>query len=92
MPTLALYGTDLYYEDDGAGAPVLLVHGMGLDARMWIDQVEALDSECRMIRPDLRGFGRSPRDPSIPYSHAGDLVALLDHKGSPFVYAMSTAM
>jgi 3-oxoadipate enol-lactonase len=56
MPTLALDGTDLYYEDDGAGAPVLLVHGMGLDARMWIDQVEALDSECRMIRPDLRGF------------------------------------
>jgi hypothetical protein len=26
MPTLALDGTDLYYEDDGAGAPVLLMH------------------------------------------------------------------
>ena len=92
MPTLALDGTDLYYEDDGAGAPVLLVHGMGLDARMWIDQVEALDSECRMIRPDLRGFGRSPRDPLIPYSHADDLVALLDHLGIDEVVLVGLSM
>lgn len=92
MATLALDGTDLYYEDDGTGTPVLLVHGMGLDARMWIDQVEALGSECRMIRPDLRGFGRSPRDRSIPYSHAADLVALLDHLGIHEVVLVGLSM
>jgi 3-oxoadipate enol-lactonase len=92
MPTLALDGTDLYYEDDGAGVPVLLVHGMGLDARMWADQVEALDSDCRLIRPDLRGFGRSPRDPLIPYSHTDDLVALLDHLGIDEVVLVGLSM
>jgi 3-oxoadipate enol-lactonase len=92
MPTLTLDGTDLYYEDDGAGVPVLLVHGMGLDSRMWIDQVEALGSECRMIRPDLRGFGRSPRDPLIPYSHTDDLVALLDYVGIDDVVLVGLSM
>src|SRR6185437_6388211 len=35
-----------------------------------------------VVRYDCRGFGASgPLDPGVPYTHAGDLVALLDHLG-----------
>ena len=77
---LALPGARLAYEVTGAGAPVLLVHGFGLDMRMWDPQVEYLAGRFRVVRYDCRGFGASgPFDPACGYTHAGDLLALLDH-------------
>jgi pimeloyl-ACP methyl ester carboxylesterase len=79
MPTLQLSGTDLAYDVTGAGPAVVLVHGLTLDRRMWDDQVDALSDVATVIRYDVRGFGRSRREPEVPYTHADDLVALLDH-------------
>ena len=77
---LALPGARLAYEVTGAGAPVLLVHGFGLDMRMWDPQVEHLAGRFQVVRYDCRGFGASgPFDPAHGYTHAGDLLALLDH-------------
>jgi len=81
MATLSLPGTDLYYEVAGTGVPVMLIHGMGLDGRMWDDQVTALSDIAELARPDVRGFGRSSRDSGVPYSHAADVWALADHLG-----------
>jgi pimeloyl-ACP methyl ester carboxylesterase len=76
---VALPGADLYYEDVGLGLPVVLVHGLGLDTRMWDDQTDALAGVARVIRYDARGFGRSSRhDDETPYTHGEDLWALLD--------------
>jgi pimeloyl-ACP methyl ester carboxylesterase len=76
---MALAGADLYYEDAGRGVPVVLVHGLALDTRMWDDQVEVLAQEARVIRYDARGFGRSPRhDDETPYTHGTDLWEVLD--------------
>src|SRR5438876_2958689 len=43
----------------GAGVPLLLVHGYPLDHSMWQAQIDALLDICRVIAPDLRGFGGS---------------------------------
>lgn len=72
-------GGELYYEAEGDGVPVVLVHGLALDARMWDDQVPALKDIARVVRYDVRGFGRSTRDADTSYSHADDLWRLLDH-------------
>jgi len=73
-------GAGLAYEVTGDGPAVVLVHGFGLDMRMWDPQVEYLAARFRVVRYDCRGFGASgPFDPAVPYTHAGDLVALLDH-------------
>jgi 3-oxoadipate enol-lactonase len=78
--TLPLPGARLAYEVTGDGPAVVLVHGFGLDMRMWDPQVEHLAARFRVVRYDCRGFGSSgPFDPAVPYAHAGDLVALLDH-------------
>ena len=75
-------GARLAYEVTGEGPAVLLVHGFGLDMRMWDVQVHQLAARFRVARYDCRGFGASgPFDPAAAYTHAGDLMALLDHLG-----------
>lgn len=79
VAVLRVPGGELYYEAEGNGVPVVLVHGLALDARMWDDQVPALRDVARVVRYDVRGFGRSTRDGDTAYSHADDLWRLLDH-------------
>ncbi len=75
---LDLNGTHLYVEEAGAGLAVVFLHGFALDARMWDDQFRPLAQHFRVIRYDLRGFGRSAVPSDQPYSHVEDLRALLD--------------
>jgi len=75
-------GTRIYYEMAGSGHPLVLVHGFTLDTRMWDDQFGEFVDHYRVIRYDMRGFGRS----KVPvfgegYRHSDDLKALLDHLG-----------
>src|ERR671932_363182 len=67
----------LYYEVAGAGPAVVFVHGFTLDARMWDDQWTVFGERYRVVRYDLRGFGRSEAEP-VPYSDLDDLLALLN--------------
>lgn len=71
----------LFAEQFGSGIPLTLLHGYPLDHSIWMEIVPLLESETRLILPDLRGFGRSPA-PSGEYSMramADDLVGLLDY-------------
>lgn len=71
---------DLYYEDQGSGAPVVLLAGWPFDARSWEFQLHPLlEAGHRVISYDRRGFGRSSR-PIEGYDFdtlAGDLDTLL---------------
>jgi 3-oxoadipate enol-lactonase len=79
---LPVPGARLAYEVTGDGPAVVLVHGFGLDMRMWDPQAANLAPRSRVLRYDCRGFGASgPFDPATPYTHAGDLLAVLDHCG-----------
>jgi pimeloyl-ACP methyl ester carboxylesterase len=49
----------LYYEEAGNGHPLLLIHGGLVHSDMWDDQFEAFAQHFRVIRFDLRGFGKS---------------------------------
>lgn len=71
-----LDGARLWYERDGEGSPVVLVHGGLWDSRMWDDQFAALAERCLAVRYDLRGYGRSDR-PTAEYSHSDDLAGLM---------------
>ena len=56
-----------------------LVHGFGLDHRVWEPQMPALRQRSRVLRHDERGFGSSTTPTARPYSHADDWAALLGH-------------
>jgi len=49
----------LFYQDEGRGAPVMLIHGVGADGSSWDAIAAALSGEFRILRLDLRGHGRS---------------------------------
>jgi 3-oxoadipate enol-lactonase len=83
VPTAALDGLDLHYEERGSGPPLLLVPGIPAVAGDWAPLAERLSVSRRAIAYDNRGGGRSTVTPG-PYttaSLAADAVALLDHLG-----------
>lgn len=71
---------DLYYEDHGAGRPVVLIHGWPLSSKSWEKQVPALiDAGYRVVAYDRRGFGNSAK-PAFGYDYdtlAEDLHKLM---------------
>jgi len=85
MPTISVdtensTPVELYYEDHGAGDPVVLIHGWPLSGRSWEKQVPALiGAGYRVITYDRRGFGESSK-PWTGYDYdtlARDLDRLL---------------
>jgi pimeloyl-ACP methyl ester carboxylesterase len=70
----------LHARVSGSGRPVVLLHAFPLSSAMWLAQREALAPTCRVVTPDLRGFGGSPLgndEPSLDAA-ADDVAALLD--------------
>ena len=72
---------DLYYEDQGSGQPVVLIHGYPLNGASWEKQTVALlQAGYRVITYDRRGFGASSK-PAGGYEYdtfAADLATILD--------------
>jgi len=82
MPTANLEDVDLYYEDAGAGEPVLLVSPSWWPAATWnVAVVPALSQRYRSIIFDCRGTGRSskPKEGYTVEQFAQDGIALLSH-------------
>ncbi len=89
---------DIYYEDFGAGQPIVLIHGFPLSGHSWEKQVAVLlEAGYRVITYDRRGFGNSSQ-PSFGYDYdtfAADLNRLmteLDLRDTVLVgFSMGTA-
>ncbi len=98
MPFALSSGFKIYYEVEGAGPPLVLLHGSGMDGASWrhFGYVSRLKASYQVILIDARGHGRSdkPHDP-VRYSlrnRAEDVVAVLDAlkigKSAAFGYSM----
>lgn len=81
-------GVELAYTDHGPadGEPVLMIHGFPDTARLWRNQIPALvEAGYRVIAPDIRGYGKSDKPPSVDdYAIgvvAGDMIEVLDDAG-----------
>lgn len=68
------------YDDIGAGAPIIFLHGFPFNKSMWESQYHSLKQSFRVIAPDIRGFGYS-KDDSSELSielFADDMIALME--------------
>lgn len=79
-PAVVAGAGETYFEVAGSGPAIVLVHGGFGDRRMWDDHFEALAKDYRVVRYDLRGFGRTPASRAV-YSPVDDLRRLLDELG-----------
>ncbi|AEV84523.1 putative hydrolase [Actinoplanes sp. SE50] len=70
----------LWAERVGTGSPVVLLHGAGMDSRLWERIVPELARYHDVVRYDARGLGRST-PPNKPFNDVDDLRAVLDYFG-----------
>lgn len=81
LPEVLANGVSLYYEEHGAGEPIVGVHGGGSSAAMWVEAAPELAKHGRTILYNRRGSFRSER--TEPYAtnvheQADDAAALID--------------
>jgi len=86
MPRVEANGLGFEVGDEGAGTPVVLLHGFPDTSALWRHQVAALTGAgFRTIAPDMRGRGRSDRpadvaDYALP-KMVGDVTGIMDALG-----------
>ena len=78
MPTLLARHTELAYTDEGAGPPVILVHGSASTRGQWRAAVLDLSPRFRVLAPDLHGYGATPLPPAPESLTFDDEVELVD--------------
>jgi len=59
-------GSPMHYVEEGAGDPILFLHGQPTSSYLWRNIIPHLSSLGRCIAPDLIGFGKSDK-PDIEY-------------------------
>src|SRR5512141_819166 len=70
---------ELKFEEAGRGFPLILLHGFPHNRSLWAGQLFGLSDRCRVIAPDLRGFGESPGEPPWSMeSYADDIAELME--------------
>jgi 3-oxoadipate enol-lactonase len=104
MPVLKRIGQpDLYYEQDDYTDPwrdapfIVLQHGFARSSKFWFQWVPYLSRLYKVIRPDLRGFGRSSKNFDLNtgiavQAYLDDLEAILDHAGAASAHYCGESM
>ncbi len=87
MPSFLSDGTQIYYEDEGDGPPVVLIHGfassltLNWKSTQWFATLTS--AGYRVVALDCRGHGQSgkPHEPSAygDENMGGDVLRLMDH-------------
>ena len=75
-------GCLVHYVDEGAGVPIVLLHGVPVWSYVYRHLIRELRSDLRCIAPDLPGFGLSLARPDFgfaPQDHEIVLSALIEH-------------
>lgn len=73
----------IHYRREGAGPPLVLVHGVGASLASWDGVAEALRDRFEIVRMDLRGHGQSANIDG-PFSIDGfaqDVITVMDEAG-----------
>lgn len=97
MPTASVNGTELWYQVQGEGDPILLLPGLGLDHNYYRFGEPPLRAKLTTILVDPRGVGASRRDPpaSVRYTPdlwADDFAALIEHLGVGPVHVLGSSL
>lgn len=91
------HGARIHYVVQGAGEPVVLLHGLGGSIESWTDTgiLQDLAKDHRVIAFDLRGHGKSakPHEPERYGREMGlDVIRLLDHLGIPRAHVVGYSL
>ena len=78
MPYCSVIDTRIYYETEGTGDPMVLIHGAGQDTLSWRFAVPYLSKHYKTIAIDLPGHGKSVIAPQGPITCIEDYARFLN--------------
>jgi 3-oxoadipate enol-lactonase len=83
MQSLRSDDAEIFYEIQGRGPAVVLLHPFPAHHEFWLPVIPALESRYRLILPDLRGHGESGigQGPARMAKHAADIARVMDAVG-----------
>jgi pimeloyl-ACP methyl ester carboxylesterase len=84
-------GKKVYYEMAGEGQPLVFAHAGFLDSGMWDGQWDAFSKRYRVLRYDMRGYGKSDLLEG-PTSRRNELYHLLKHLGIDAAYLVGCSL
>ena len=81
-------GQEWHWVEQGAGTPIVLLHGIPESWQCWKHQIPSLARQFRVIAPDLKGYGKSgKKDGDYSMTHvAGEVLSLLDEIGVDYFH------
>ena len=88
--TVGVDDGELYYDVEGEGRPLVLLHDGLLDRRVWDGPFETFSRFYRTVRYDRRGYGESSA-PTTPFSDVSDLYRLMQHLGMSEAYLVGVS-
>jgi pimeloyl-ACP methyl ester carboxylesterase len=94
MPQVTSGGAQIYWEEHGAGDPLLLIMGLGATLEWWQRLMPIVTPSYRTVVYDNRGVGRSDVPPG-PYTipqMAEDAVAVMDAAGMATAHVFGASM
>ena len=80
MPVTTVLDATMFYQEVGAGLPIVFLHGNPSSSHLWRNVLPGIGAPRRCLAPDLIGMGRSGK-PDIAYrfdDHARHLDAWFD--------------
>jgi pimeloyl-ACP methyl ester carboxylesterase len=83
-------GGRIYFEVEGDGPALTLVHAGVANLRQWDPQIPEFARRHTVVRYDTRGFGRTQTE-NMSFSNRADLVAVLDHLGIERTHLLGTS-
>ena len=83
MPTLPSDDAEIFYQVQGYGPAVVLLHPFPAHHEFWLPVIPVLESRYQLILPDLRGHGNSGigQGPALMAKHAADVTRVMDAAG-----------
>jgi pimeloyl-ACP methyl ester carboxylesterase len=94
VPDIDLGGARLHYAASGAGDPILLIPGLGLDHNYYRFGIPLLSRHLQVLAVDPRGIGRSTKSPP-PYTveaWADDFAVMIDKLGFGPIHVLGSSL
>jgi pimeloyl-ACP methyl ester carboxylesterase len=94
VPDIDIGGTTLHYATSGAGEPILLIPGLGLDHSYYRFGIPLLARHLQVLAVDPRGIGRSTKSPP-PYTveaWADDFAVMIDKLGFGPIHVLGSSL
>ncbi|WP_019391019.1 alpha/beta fold hydrolase [Priestia filamentosa] len=76
MPYVQVKDLSIYYEIEGTGEPLVLLHGMSNNSQSWKEQIRELKNNYKVIAWDAPGYGRSS-DPAEEFRYFEEFAHIL---------------